>query len=145
MKKLLSATALVLALTFTGTALAHSSDAADSYMEKAIAKLPPQKAQEFREAMNDAHEQNRDLYEQIHQLHVQLHDILVADKFDAEAFTAKSAELRELHEKMGTNLDKSFASSAAGLTPNERAMLAKAMDSKDAAEHAEHVSAKKAQ
>lgn len=136
MKKLLATTALVLSLTASTAALAASPAAQQSYMEKAIATLPKDKAEKFDDALDEAHEQNKDMYEQIHQLHQQLHDILVADTFDANAFTAKSEELRQLHDKMGANLDKAFATGAADLTPAERTKLASAMENTQAAQHA---------
>jgi len=127
MKKILvSTTALLFCLTFSTAAMANS-DGASSYMEKAISKLPPDKAAEFHSAMKDAHEQNKELYEQMHALHQDLHNILTADTFDKDAFLAKSREMQQLHDKVAENLDMAFASAIEPLSPKDRNMLALAM------------------
>lgn len=90
------------------------------YLEKALAKLPVDDADQFRDTMQQAHEKNRVLTEQIHSMHDVLDAILLAEPFDIEAFRATSAKLRDVYEKMRANMDDAFASAIAELTQKER-------------------------
>jgi len=128
MKKLLSIAAFLFITTFSGMALA-GSDMQSSSIEKAISKLPKQEAQEFRDTIQQAHEQNKPLYEQAQALHKDMHDIMNASgDFDEDAFVAKSSELRQVHDKIGKNLDVAFASAVAKLSEKERKMLSHTME-----------------
>jgi len=141
MKKLLPIAAFLFITAFSGVALA-GPDMQSSYMEKAISKLPKQKAQEFRDTMQQAHEENESLYKQARGLHQDMHNIMNASgTFDEDAFVAKSSELRELHEKIGENLDKAFASAVKALSEKERKMLSHNMEQA----HEMHKKAEKSQ
>ena len=142
MKTLLSTTALLLTLSFSGTALANSEwygkegqDMSPSYMEKAICKLPKEDAAQFRDTMKEARENNKDLQEQIGKLHGDLHDILTAETFDKAAFLAKRKDLQQLHDKMETNMTEAFASAVGDLTQDERVTLTRSMDRSRAKHH----------
>ena len=133
MKKLLSATAFALTLalySFSGTAVANDKENSrpSSPIEKAISKLPKDKADNFRATMKQAHKDNQDDYAKIHQAHHDLHEILTADTFDQDGFIEKSRELRKLHDEVSTNLDAAFASAISKLSTSERLTLAKAME-----------------
>ncbi len=141
MKALLSITALLFALTFSVAATANSRES-HSYMEKAISRLPHDKAEAFHAVMRQAHEQNKDLYDQMHGLHQDLHNILTADTFDRDAFVAKSNEIRELHDKAAANLDAAFASAVAQLSQKERKTVALAMTKEHKAEKAQKAAEK---
>ena len=136
MKKLLSTTALLLALTFSGAASAATAPTAEpkSYFDHALGVLTKHDASAFRDTMSEAHEENRDLYEQIHQVHEDLHSILTADSFDRVAFEEKSMELRKLHNQIGKNIDQSFAAAIESLSTKERLRFADALE----ASHEEH-------
>jgi len=129
MKKLLSVTTILCAISFPMAASANTAaNVPSSYVEQAISRLPADKAEEFRDRMQQAHEDNQDLYNQAHQLREDLHTILTADNFDKDAFIAKSEELRQVHNKIGANLDGAFAEGVADLTPDDRMKLARAME-----------------
>lgn len=133
MKRLTLITAMLVVLHFPVPAFAHDEDSLPpTLMEKAISKLPHDKAEGFRDELQSAHEENENLYEQARQLHVQLHDILAADSFDRGAFNAKSQELRQLHDKIRTNLDEAFADAVSELSTSDRQTLLAAL------EHQEH-------
>ncbi len=133
MNKLLSTTALLLTLTFSTAAFAHD----DWYgkegskeplcTESAVSKLPPKKAAEFRENMKGAYDENKGLWAKKQQLHKELHAIIVAPDFDADAFIAKSNELRDLHDKMEANRTAAFATSLSNLNQKERISLVSGM------------------
>jgi len=142
MKKLLITTALVAGLTFTAAVAAPDASAPaaapPSYIDQALAQLPQDKAEQFRDTMSQAHEHNRDVYEQIHQTHQDLHDILIAPKFDKSAFLSKSHDLRKLHDQIGANIDKSFANAVETLSPAERQTFADSLENS----HEQHVADK---
>jgi len=117
----------------TGYVMADPTGA-PSYMEKAINKLPPDKAAAFHATMQEAHDNNKDLYDQMHGLHQNLHNILIASTFDKDAFIAKSREMQKLHDEVADNLDVGFASALEPLSQKERRMLAHAMTKQHAAE-----------
>ena len=56
-----------------------------------------------------------------------LHDLITADKFDKDAFIAKSGELVKLHEKMESSMTEAFATALSKLPADERKTLADAM------------------
>jgi len=131
MKNLLSTTALLVVLSFSGAAIAHADgqvkDGVPSYMDEAITKLPEKDATQFRDTMKQAHEKNMAISSQVHALHDDIDGIMVAKTFDKEAFLAKSEKLREVYQEMRTNTDEAFASAAAQLSQKERKTLATAM------------------
>src|SRR5262249_13837015 len=89
MKKILAITALVAGLSLPGIALANTG-APSPYLEQALSSLPKEKAENFRDAMQQAHDENKDLYGQVHQVREDMHQLLTSDTFDQNAFTAKS-------------------------------------------------------
>lgn len=127
MKKFISVAAVLMALQAPALVLAHE-DGPPPMMEKAISKLPPREAEDFRDTMRQAHEDNKDLYEQAKQLHWDMHNILIARDFDKDAFISKSNELRQVHEKIGMNMDQAFAEAVNDLSPRDRMQLAHAME-----------------
>jgi len=149
MKTLLSTTALLLTLGFSGAALANSDwygkegqDMNPSTMEGAICKLPKHDAAQFRDTMKEARENNKNLQEQIGDLHGELHAILTAPTFDEGAFLAKRKELQQLHDQMETNMTEAFASAVANLTQDERVTLTRAMHHEHDKHHHMHQHAK---
>jgi len=133
MKKLALVTTVLIALC-ASPALAHT-DGLSTPMEKAISRLPHDKAEEFRDSLQSAHEENKDLYEQMRQLHRQMHDIMTADTFDEDAFVSKGEELRQTHDKIAENLDAAFAYALSELSPAQRQMMARAFEHQRKAEH----------
>src|SRR5579884_2627059 len=127
MKKLITITALFCAFSLPSAALAHGS-MQSGYLEQALSTLPQEKAEDFRDAMQQAHEENKELYGQAHQLRQDMRRILTAPDFDADAFTAKSEELRQVHDQITENLDDAFAQAAEDLSPRERMKLADALE-----------------
>ncbi len=133
MKKLILITAMLGVLHLPTLAFANDGDGLPpTLMEKAISKLPSDKAEQFRDALQSAHEENAPLYDQAKQLHTQIHDILAADNFDRDAFNAKNQELRQVHDKIRTNLDDAFGAAVSDLSTSERQTLLTAL------EHQEH-------
>jgi uncharacterized membrane protein len=132
MKKLLSTTALIITLSFSGAAFAADpSDAKPDtqvFLDHAIAKFSKADAHQFKETMATAHEQNMQLADQIHSLRADLDTILTSDTLDSNAFAAKSAELRGVYQKMRENTDQAFIAAVTQLSPAERQSLVAAMD-----------------
>jgi len=130
MKNLLSTTAILIVLSFSGAAFAHADGKGkdnNAYIEQAIAKLPADDAAQFRDTMKQAHEKNMAIHDQIHDLHDDMEDIMAAEPFDENAFRAKSKQLREVYETMRENTDDAFASAVAHLSQDERKTVAAAM------------------
>jgi uncharacterized membrane protein len=134
MKKLLSATLLMLTITVSSAALAHSEwygkegqEDMPSYMETALSRLPAKKAAEFRETMKEAREDNKDLQEQTYRLHNDLHAILTAPTFDKDAFLAKRTQLQKLQEEMEENRTEAFASAVSELSQKDRVILTRSL------------------
>jgi uncharacterized membrane protein len=130
MKNILSTTAILIALSLSGAAVAHTDQKDkenNAYIEQAIAKLPADDAAQFRDTMKPAHEKNIAIYNKIHDLHDDMDDIMVAEPFDKDAFLAKSKQLREVYETMRKNTDDAFATALTQLSQDERKTLATAM------------------
>jgi uncharacterized membrane protein len=136
MKTLLSTTALLLTLGFSTVALANMNtewygkegqDHSPAYMENAISKLPKDDADQFRETMKDARENNKPLWDQVDNLHGDLHAILIAPTFDKGAFLAKRQQVQQLHDQMETNMTVAFATAVDGLSQEERVTLTRAL------------------
>jgi len=142
MKRLALITTVLAVLHFPGAAFAQEDNLPRTYMEKAISTLPHDKAEEFRDTLQSAHEENDKLYEQAGQLHTQMHGILAADNFDKDAFIAKSQELRRVHDKIRTNLDEAFADAVSDLSTSQRHTLLAAMEHQG---HKVHKAMKKAE
>lgn len=145
MKKLLSTTALVLTMAFSGAAFAHSEwygkegqDDKPYYMDHALSKLPAEKSAEFRQTMKDSAEENKSYKEQIYKLHNELHVILTAPDFDKHAFISKRQELQKIHEEMEENKTEAFASAVSELSQNERMTLTRALDHDRKRHHGHH-------
>ncbi len=133
MNKLLSTTALVLSLTFSG--MAHAAPDGDKphgarFMEEAISKLPPQKAEAFRNTLKQAHEKGKESREQSKKLHEELRAIMTAEKFDKSAYLAKTEELRVLREKKYKAKSAALATALSALTQEERTTIADNMRKK---------------
>lgn len=138
MKKALSVAAIVaMALVvsvigFSESPLAYDAtewygkegqDEKSYYMDSALSKLPPEKAEAFRSTMIQVHEDNEDLQKQITQLHGDLHTILTAPTFDRDAFLAKREEIQKLHNQMEKDRTEAFASAVSELSQKERIIL----------------------
>jgi len=134
-KKLLSTTALILTLAFSGMAYADHDwngkgehDGRPSFADV----LPKDKAEQFHATMQQAHEKNLVLIDKMHQLREERRSILTAPKFDKEAFLAKSAELAKfretLHDQIRTNMKEAFATAVSTLSQEERQALAASME-----------------
>ena len=126
MKKLLTTTALVLSLSFSG--LAYANDGPHGgFMKEVLSKLPAEKADAFRNILKEGREKNAGLREQTKKLHDELYTIITAPKFNKTTFLAKKEELRTLHDKMAKSKDAAFANALAGLTQEERTSVADGM------------------
>src|ERR1700677_1729174 len=108
--------------------LAADNSPPNTPMEKAISALPHDKAETFRDSLQSAHEENEGLYKQEQQLRSQIHDILAADDFNKDAFNTKSQELRQLHDKIRTNLDEAFGDAVSNLSAAERKTLVASLE-----------------
>lgn len=127
MKKLLTTTALVLSLTFSGMALAY--DGGDKgehggFMKEAFSKLPQDKAEAFRNTLKESREKNKASHEQIKKLHDELYTIMTAPTFDKKAYLAKSGEIQALKDKMHKAKTAAFATGLSNLTQEERTSVA---------------------
>jgi len=128
MKKILTLTTMLCALNLLpAMAFAHGDENLP-FLENAISSLPSDQAEDFRDTLQQAHEDNKDLYDQARDLRKEMHDILIADEFDKDAFLAKSAQLRKVHDTIGANLDDAFADASAELSVKDRQTLASAME-----------------
>ncbi len=134
MRKFALVTVALIALQLPMSVLAD--DAPSSPMEQAISTLPQDKAQGFRDSLQSAHEENAPLYQKAQHLHAQLHDILAADNFDRNAFTAKNKELRKVHDKIHANLDDAFADGLSNLSTSDRQKLLAALEQQHTANKA---------
>lgn len=165
MKKLLTSTALVCALTFSPAAFAASGVAAYSgnaarenaitewygkegqdetpaYMERALAKLPAEKADDFRTAMQGANDENHALAEQLARLHGDLHELLTAPTFDRQAFLAKRAQIRQVRDQIAANRAEAFATAVSGLSQEERVTLTRSLHQEKTRKHHGHHNSK---
>lgn len=119
----------------TATDNATADTGKQGFLEQALSGLPQDKAQNFEDTMQQAHDANKDLYSQSHKLHEDMHNLLTADKFDQKAFDAKSKELRQVKEKIEKNLDDAFAKAASKLSQSDRQQLADSLKSAYEARH----------
>ncbi len=135
MKKLLTTTALILALAGT-QALAEGDKGEDSFkgprrhMEEALSQLPEEKEKLAHETLRKAREDNKVTREQIKTLREESKAILTAQEFDRKAFLAKSDEIHALHNSMRKNMNNAVADLAEQFTVEERKILAEAVPGK---------------
>ncbi len=133
MKKvhLYAASAMFAALLVSG--MAHAVTAAPAKEAKATVqeeakKLPPkplseEKAALFRDAMKKMHEDNKELFGKMGALMKEQKEILKAPTFDRAAYIAKSAEIQEVHAKIGAARAATIADVASQMTAEEREAL----------------------
>ena len=131
MKKILMTTAMT-AFLFGGAALANMPvDGKDHFsnprMEAALAKLPQEKADLFRNAMKDLKGDREASKEQWKKLRGEMEAILTAPEFDKAAFLAKSKEIAALRDAKRAKFEEAIASIAGQYTQEERKMLVDAM------------------
>ncbi len=130
MKKLLLTSALVCA--FSGMAFAHNTafDKSDNTpaLVHATSGLPQAKAQEFKDSLRDAQEENKQIYDQLRQKRAELYGILTAPQFDRRAFIAKGKEIRDLRKEAEENRAEAFSLAASDLTQQERMRVARNLE-----------------
>lgn len=130
MKKLITTTALALALGGASLAFAAPPDGPRHGHERGMMQeeflkgLPPEKAAMVKESMDKQREAGKATHEQMKKLRDEQKAILTADKFDRAAFLAKAKQIGELSAKRSAARAESIADVAAKLTPQERTMLA---------------------
>jgi Spy/CpxP family protein refolding chaperone len=144
---LLATTALMATLIVSGAAYAEPPDASHKSSpqhkgnwlaareqrrdkESVLEHLPPDKAKLFQDTMKQTSEKNSAYREQIGKLREELRNIVIADKFDKDAYLAKNAEMEKLWAQMRTNSAESFAAIAGKFTANERKVLSEMHSSK---------------
>lgn len=135
MSKLLSTTALMMALVLAGAAYAEDTHppagmhtrGGDRMQQRkeAMAQLPPEKAKLFQDSMKQVHEKNEALQAQARKLHEELDALLTAEKFDKDAWTAKSAEIDKVYDQMRANRNAAFVAAASQFSADERKTLSK--------------------
>lgn len=134
MKNFLRTSALILTLAVSGMAYANDGGkggyGGHHFMDEAVAKLPEAKATAFKQAMEKVRKDNGAQKEQIHKIRDELHALLIAPKFDKDAYLAKGNELQAIENKMHDARQQAFADAVSGLTQDERTTLATAMKSK---------------
>ena len=135
MKKLLTTTALMLSLAFSGMAYAHDDshgkdghDGRPPFMDV----LPKDKAAQFHDIMKQAHDKNMELVDQMHKLREERRAILTAPEFDKDAYLTKSEELTKfresMHKEMKANMKEAFATALGNLSQKERQAVAASME-----------------
>lgn len=87
-------------------------------------KLSPEKQELFTKALRSLHEKNRKNHRAIQKKREEVVAILVASKFDPQAYQKASAELHELHGQMKDALTQTVMELAVQLNPEERKALA---------------------
>lgn len=145
MKKLLTTTAIILSLAVSSVSLAYADVGAEKgehrgghFMEEAIAKLPEQAANEFRDTMKQAHEKTKATHAKIKKLHEELDALLVAENFDKAAFLAKTKEMQKIEEKAHASMSEAFATAVSKLSLGDRKTLSDAMKEEREKHHHEH-------
>lgn len=129
MKKLLPM-ALIISMVSTGVVYANDdakSDYGSKSFKETIAKLPEAKATAFRDSMAQARKNNDGIKDQMKKQRDELNVIMIAPTFDKAAYIAKSSELQATKDKMHANMREAFANAVAGLSQDERKLLADAM------------------
>jgi Spy/CpxP family protein refolding chaperone len=121
----------ITSLTISGAAYAHDGGGKDGHDGWSLhgdchkAHLPEAKRQLLHETMKAAFEKNKGLFDQMHKLHEKMHDVLKAETFNPQAFTAVSAQIEKLHDRVHKIRTDAFASIATQFTPEEREMVAR--------------------
>ncbi|MBI1274412.1 periplasmic heavy metal sensor [bacterium] len=130
MRKLLTTSAMLVALATSGMALAADDakhDGPPSHMKEALAKLPESKRELVENTFKSMHEQGKASHEQMKKLHDELKAIMVAPTFDKAAYLAKHKQLAALRNQEMEKREQAMADLASKLTQDERKTLADAM------------------
>jgi len=133
MKKLFPAMLAAVSLACAGAVYANDEPMGHEgppHFEKALSKLPADKAKIFRATMQQVQEKNEPLMEQMHSLHDELHTIVTAPEFDKDAFLVKHREIEKLEEKIHANMTEGMASVFSQLSAEQRKTIAAAMHHK---------------
>jgi len=117
--------AVLITLLCSGSAFAQTEsygkeDLNGLYLENLISSLPPQKAAQFRKTMKNARDENKEIATLIPGIRQELRSMIMAAKFDPDAFITKSNELEQLRDRMAANQTAAFASALGDLSQEER-------------------------
>ncbi len=127
MKKLLAATAILLAIASNGYAADNAQGKLEGYRahkKEQLAKLPAEKRTLVEKALEEGREARKASREDFKKLHEEVRTILTAPTFDKSAYLAKTKQLQELMEKNHTAMTERFAEIATKLNQEERKILA---------------------
>jgi Spy/CpxP family protein refolding chaperone len=129
MRKLVTTSALILALTAGGMAFAAADrhEGPPHYMKEALAKLPESKRDMVTGTFKSMREHSKQNHAEMRKLHEELRAIMTAPSFDKTAYLAKHKQLDALREKASDNRTNALVNLAGKLTQEERKILADAM------------------
>lgn len=123
MKKLLTASALALALAAPfalSAADGAKSEQKTGRMERALEKLPKEKAAAFKEALKASREASEPKREAMRKLRDELDAIVAAPTFDKAAFLAKHKEINAVKTELAQAREEAMANALSKLTQAER-------------------------
>lgn len=106
--KLYTTTAVIALMTLAAPAFAHDSaaDAAAVHHH------------------HHMHKHDKAAFEKMHALHNKLHNIIIANKFDKQAFIATSAQLEHLHSQLERQHTEEFANKLSTMSQADREAMA---------------------
>lgn len=87
-------------------------------------RLNPEKAKKYNQAIKNAKASNANTQKQAEKLREQLIDIISADKFDKQAYIAKSNEIEKLNQQMRVSVAQAAADALTEFTAAERKHIA---------------------
>jgi uncharacterized membrane protein len=103
--------------------------------QKLLEQLPAEKAELFKRTMSEAREKKTAIREEIVKAREAAKEVLRAPEFNEALFKEKTAKVRELVEQEHRVMEDAVAKLAGQFTPEERKLLADAMDKTKGQEH----------
>lgn len=135
MKKSLAVSAVVLGLSVWSPAYAdpvHEGDQCEytksGARQKLLERLPAEKEELFKRTMTEARGKKAAIREEIVKARHAAKEALQASEFNEALFKEKTAKVRELVEQEHRVMEDAVAKLAAQFTPEERKLLADALD-----------------
>lgn len=130
MNKLLTAAALALAIAVGGFTVSSADDHKSGFpkkFEEKISKLPKDKQELVKKSFEEGKAERKANWEKAKTLREEVKTILTAEKFDKDAFLAKSKEIAALKAESQTKGAERFADLASKMNVEERKILAEIM------------------
>lgn len=128
MKKLMTTTALILALTLNGAALACPSgschrDGPPPHIKEALEKLPAERAELIQSTMAELRENRKAGWESMKNAREEMQALLTAETFDKTAFLEKAGQINESRSRAKLEKQQAIAELASQLNADERKIL----------------------